>query len=903
MRILACLVLILSSQSAIGKTVPKADRLARADLFVSPLGSDRWSGALAAPNRDGTDGPLASLVEAQKAVRTMRRHKPGLARPLVVMLRGGTYELAVPLALEPADGGTAKSPTVWAGYPGERAVISGGRKIGGWIRNAKGWWETRLQLPGGGPWQGQSLFVNGQRRLRPRSPRDGYNFIASSLPSATQWKDRGSDRFRYFEGDIPDPEGLLRDGEVVVIHVWSASRLRPSMVLPDSRTLVFTGPTFSAADYGSMSRGRRWFVDNARESLGEPGRFYYDRDASLLTYVPLPGEELDSSEVVMPWIRSLLEFRGKLEKGGALANIEFRDLEFACSGWALPPEGWSFSQAEAGIPAAIPAVGTRNAAFRRVTVRGTGGYAFEFGPGCRDILVDQCVLTDLGAGGVKIGSFDLMPDDKAASRITVRDTTIAHGGRTHPAAVGVWIGHSAYNRIEHNDIFDFYYTGVSVGWSWGYGPSGAHHNEVLYNHIHDLGHGVLSDMGGIYTLGLSPGSVLRGNVIHDVDSFDYGGWGVYLDEGTTGMLVEDNLVYRTKSGGFHQHYGRDNVVRNNIFAFARRDGQVIRTRSEPHHSFTFTRNIVMWRDAPLLGSNWSGTGYEIDRNVYWNTAGKPAGPRPDIPWAEWREMGHDLKSVVADPRFRDPLKDDFRLKAGSPALKVGFKPFDPRKAGRRNPPAVPVADVAQSFVPGAAVALPVREDFEFALVGDKTMDAVTWEDAEKGTARVTSAAAASGKQSLMFSEVADAPHNYNPHVYWEPGYTSGTLVGRFAVRLEPGAVFEHEWRDWRGGNYQSGPSLRVNAEGELSADGRALMKLPAGEWIRFEVRYTMGTAGPWDLKVRTGSAEKSWTDLKVSAPLGALTWFGFVSAGTKPGTAFYLDDVELAPAGTPSGRL
>jgi parallel beta-helix repeat protein len=246
------------------------------------------------------------------------------------------------------------------------------------------------------------------------------------------------------------------------------------------------------------------------------------------------------------------------------------------------------------------------------------------------------------------------------------------------------VGQSADNRIAHNHIHDTYYSAISVGWTWGYGKTNARGNVIEYNLCHDLGRGLLSDMGGIYTLGVQPGTIIRHNVFHDVTSYDYGGWGIYPDEGSSHLLIEDNVVYNTKSGGFHQHYGEDNTVRNNVFALAFGDqGQVIRTRREDHVSFTFEGNIVYWEHGPLLGSNWEGDDtYKIDRNLYW----KKGGGTFDLAGAsleDWRKRGHDAHSVIADPLFIAPERGNFRLKPNSPAAQIGFKPIDTSRVGPR----------------------------------------------------------------------------------------------------------------------------------------------------------------------------------------------------------------------------
>ena len=176
-------------------------------------------------------------------------------------------------------------------------------------------------------------------------------------------------------------------------------------------------------------------------------------------------------------------------------------------------------------------------------------------------------------------------------------------------------------------------------------------------------------MGGIYTLGKQPGTVIRNNLWHDIAGIRYGGWGIYFDEGSSGILAENNIVYRTTHGGFHQHYGETNIVRNNIFAFAR-DHQIQRTRPEPHRSFSFVTNIVYFDSGSLLAGDWSGDdNYQMDWNLYFDARpdAKPEQLRlGPCTWQKWQERGHDRHSLVADPLFVAPRENDFRLQPNSP---------------------------------------------------------------------------------------------------------------------------------------------------------------------------------------------------------------------------------------------
>jgi parallel beta-helix repeat protein len=246
--------------------------------------------------------------------------------------------------------------------------------------------------------------------------------------------------------------------------------------------------------------------------------------------------------------------------------------------------------------------------------------------------------------------------------------------------VGVWIGQSSGNTVAHNEISDTYYTAISLGWTWGYGPTAAHDNRIEFNNLYNIGRGLLSDMGCIYSLGVQPGTVERNNLCHDVTRYDYGGWGIYTDEGSSQIVIENNIVYRTQDGGFHQHYGRENTVRNNIFAFGQL-AQLRRSRKESHLSFTLEHNIVYWNDGKLMEGIWDDNQFHLDYNLYWQAGGQPIQFGKDS-LAEWQKRGQDVHSFVADPLFVDPEHGDFTVKPGSPAEQIGFQPIDARQTGR-----------------------------------------------------------------------------------------------------------------------------------------------------------------------------------------------------------------------------
>jgi hypothetical protein len=649
-------------------------------LYVTPGGNDAWSGALREPNAAKSDGPFASIAGARDAIRQIKQRGP-LLKPITVKIRGGLYRLAEPFTLTAQDSGTTQCPIAYIADSGETPTFSGGRAITNWQRGADGVWTASIPDAKSGAWYFRTLFVNGERRPRARTPNSGYLHAAGKARNTAE--DRKDKRARtvlpFAPGDIKKWD-TLDDVEVIVFHAWATSRHRIESIDLTSNVVTFKNP--ANWPFLNWQADQRYYIENLPEALDAPGEWYLDRRTGVLSYRPLPGEDPMKVEFLAPALTQLVVMKADADQGQSIEHVTLSGLRFIHSDWTFPPEGHPDKQAGVHAGAAIVGEGLRHCAFEKLEVAGVGGYGIWLGHGCKDNRIEQCNLHDLASGGVMLGETDLPKDPNAqAERNTVANCFIHDGSHVYHAGLGVWIGKSSYNVVRNNDICDFLYTGISAGWSWGYQPSSAHHNLIENNHIHHLGYGILSDMGGIYTLGVAPGTVLRHNIIHDVEAFDYGGWGIYPDEGSTELLIENNVTYRTEHAGFHQHYGRDNRVQNNIFTFGR-VGQIQRTRAEEHRSFFFEHNIVYFDEGNLLYSNWQGDrkNYEFDSNVYWDASGEPV-TFAGATFEQWKAKGQDEHSVIADPLFVDPKKDDFRLKPESPALALGFKPIAMDGAG------------------------------------------------------------------------------------------------------------------------------------------------------------------------------------------------------------------------------
>ena len=667
-------VVVLLCAAQIGRAVT---------LHVSPQGNDGWSGRLQRPNSQRTDGPKASLTGARDAIRRLKSKGP-LTEPVRVIVANGTYTLTEPFTLTPQDSGTKKCPIIYEAAAGAKPVFSGGRVIKGFKRGAKGIWQTHIPQVAADKWYFEQLFVNGKRAVRARTPNKFYHYMGATSEVPVEGKRGQYRRTTRVRGDALKPlqnldKRELQDVTLMAYHKWCITRRFLTAIDTSANVIVTIGEKLKS--YSGWPNNTRFHLENFKTALDAPGECFLARDGTLY-YMPQPGEDMSKAHVVAPVVEKLVVFEGKPETGKFVEHIQLKGLLFHHNQSLLPRTGYYPYQAAFVTEAAIMADGARNILIEDCEVGHVATYGVWFRQGCRNCRLEHCYIHDLGAGGVRIGEGQIRPDEPSrTSHITADNNIIRSGGRIYTSAVGVWIGQSGDNKVTHNDIGDLFYTGISVGWRWGYRESLGKRNKINFNNVHHIGWGVLSDMGGIYTLGPSQGTVISNNIFHDIYSYSYGGWGLYTDEGSTGIVMENNLVYNTKTGGFHQHYGKENVVRNNILAFSKLY-QLQATRVEGHLSFTFENNIVYYDSGVLLSGPWNRVKIKMDKNCYWDAGGRDvtfAGKKLE----DWRkETGHDKNSIIADPKFVAPGKNDFRFHRNNSAIaEIGFKLFDYTKAG------------------------------------------------------------------------------------------------------------------------------------------------------------------------------------------------------------------------------
>ncbi len=641
-----------------------------------------------------------------------------------VRVKPGVYTLKETLLFTPADSGTPQAPVTWVGE-GENTVFAGGEPIKGWKDEGGGVWSAPIpKTPSGELAYFEQLWVNGRRADRARIPNrcpvnQSAEYFRVVSPEYTAVTNSAKGWTTHYESivvtnpaaaalwQIPDDE--LPYAQMCVVHKWSFARRVLDKLDRAAHKVETHGGFYTHGWQDWSAKATIVAFENVRGGFDAPGEWFYDKKAGKVLYRPLPGEKMDAVQVVAPnsKLSRLVELKGNPENGEYVHDIVFKGIAFEYSDNAGedgaerpangPTQAYSY-QAAYRNDGAVSVDGGHRITLDSCIVRHTGNYGIRFDDGCVSNVVRRCLIEDVGCGGIWMGARESRVADgetlsrrlisKTAPSATafnvVEDCTIRQGGRFNQEGTGVALGHVSDSKVLHCDIYDLYYTGVSVGWTWGFAGSAAQRNEVAFNRIYNLGKWVMSDMGGVYTLGTSFGTKVHDNVIHDVWAYSYGGWALYTDAGSEGITMERNLCWNTTDGGFHQHYGVGCVIRNNIFAWNRKLGAVRVDKKEVKEipcSLHFLNNIVIVKEGPLVGDGsrdvagiWAG-------NLWYDCSGNPK--LDGLDWRQWNERGMEVQGKYADPLFRDPLKYDFRLKSNSPAFALGFKEWDHTAAGVR----------------------------------------------------------------------------------------------------------------------------------------------------------------------------------------------------------------------------
>ncbi|WP_448207965.1 carbohydrate-binding domain-containing protein [Azospirillum sp. sgz302134] len=601
-------------------TASKAAASSGAAFYVAANGKDTWSGRLAAPNADGTDGPFASLERAQAAMR-------GSAIK-TTYVREGTYRLSRTLDLTAQDSGVQ-----FLGYPGEQVVLSGGQAVSSFRSEGNGVWSASL---GSDP--GLDVTVNGVRyrlasktAVDPGDPTSGWSFAdaATGGPSARA--------LRYHAGEVSAAD--LVPG--LKIQVFDAERLQDAIlevagIDEATRTITFTSDApFSLSD-GSTFRllGNSAWVD-------QPGEFAYRASDGRLVINVGAGAAFDGTGVSVARLGTLLRLTGAT--GVVVQGLTFAD-----------------ATTDGNAVDLIGADGNRVTGNSFLNV-GTG---VRLTQGSDQNLIDGNYLDHLGINGLTL--------DGQSNGNRISGNQIQRIGEVRKYGGGIMASGVNGTEIAYNDIDHSARYGISLK-NWNAATLNLN-NAILYNRIRHTGEET-ADSGGIEMLGRSgvnTGTLIKGNWIEHVGGLattsagqwlrDYKGYGVYLDDLTSGVAVQDNFLKDTSWANVMIHGGHDNTVTNNIGVLATNDESFLRIEWVP------------LAGAAGLPANNTVTGNIVEGEV-------PLGSYITLLSAGDNAIdGNFLHRVGAygpndrsgDPMFADAYDHDYSLLPLSPALAAGI---------------------------------------------------------------------------------------------------------------------------------------------------------------------------------------------------------------------------------------
>ena len=565
-------------------------------LTLAPLPAHEfWAAPHGGEKAAGTAEDPLSLVAAQRRARELRRlAAEPLSDPVRIVLRGGDYALDAPWCVRPEDSGTAQSPTLFTAAPGETPVIDGGVAVTGWRRLASAdaknpaglsaaaaaeLWVADAPLVGGRPREFRQLWIDGKKAVRARTPNTG------EMSRVLTW-DKHAELTT-----IPTLAGIggdLSTLEFVIYQQWEIALLRVRELLPegDATRVRFHQPESRVqfehpwpAPIMTETYRAPFFLQNALCLLDAPGEWFHDLAARRIYYRPRPGETMSAARAVVPVQETLLEIVGSLER--PIRHVEFRGIHFNHTAWMRPAlaghvphqAGLYMTEAYKMLPPGTPEKkGLENQAwvgrppgavrveaahavrFERCRFERLASAGLDAGRGLRDFAVEGCVFLDIAGNGLQLGKFmeggeethlpyNPADDREVCARLRIANNLIHDCANEDWGCLGIAAGYIRESVIEHNDLGDLPYSGISLGWGWTYLTTAQRDNRVHANRITRFGR-ILYDFGGIYHLSASPGTWITENALGGVVLNPYAEkphWGhIYPDEGSSYMIIRDN---------------------------------------------------------------------------------------------------------------------------------------------------------------------------------------------------------------------------------------------------------------------------------------------------------------------------------------------------------------------------
>lgn len=574
------------------------------EIWISPKGSDF---------NDGTrQFPKATLTSALRQAREWRRTEDNrIQGGITIYMEGGTYAFYEPVFIRPEDSGTKESPTIIRSVGDEKVILSGGISINGWKKQGKVW-VADVPAFNGRPLDFRQLWVNGKKAVRARDVED---FEKMNRICSVDEKNEILYVPAVSIRRLIDNKGNLKAkyAEMVLHQMWCVAnlRIRSVEVQGDSAAIRFHQPESRIQFEHPWPRpmvttdghNSAFYLTNARELQDVPGEWYHDIDARKVYYYPREGEKMQEAEVIVPAVETLVRVEGTLDR--PVCHIRFEKITFSYTTWMRPSEkghvplqagmyltdGYRIdpkmqrnylnhpldNQGWLGRPAAaVRVVAARQIDFERCRFEHLGSTGLDYEEAVQGGVVRGCLFRDIAGNGLLVGSFSpaahethlpYNPADRreVCTQQQINNCYFTEIGNEDWGCLAIAAGYVGDVNIEHNEINEVPYSGISLGWGWTQTVNCMRNNRVHANLIHHYAKHMY-DVAGIYTLGSQPKSYVTENCVHSIYKPGYvhdpNHWFyLYTDEGSSFITVRDNWTEGEKY--LQNANGPGNVWENN----------------------------------------------------------------------------------------------------------------------------------------------------------------------------------------------------------------------------------------------------------------------------------------------------------------------------------------------------